>query len=242
MAKFSQAFNYPQQQLGALLSSLGMTPHDTSTSGQTNFGKPRRSRIGRASISRRDQGCRAEHLQEWRRRTELEEEDIEPVGQGPGPGIPVLQDTASRAARGVRPRCKDRWPRGVQKVVPEAVKARSQARAASCRSTCRRSRPRPEASARLCRRHRRWFQPSLVEALFRPAHLAWRRALAPCRLSGPRPKFPRGRDDSCDAEAVRLWGVGRRRSRHRAASISACRWGGGGGISDLLAEAAGPTS
>ena len=35
MAKFKQAFNYPQQQLGTLLSSLGMTPHDTSTSGQT---------------------------------------------------------------------------------------------------------------------------------------------------------------------------------------------------------------
>ena len=35
MAKFNQAFNYPQQQLGTLLSALGMTPHDTSTSGQT---------------------------------------------------------------------------------------------------------------------------------------------------------------------------------------------------------------
>ena len=35
MAKFNQAFNYPQQQLGTLESSLGMTPHDTSTSGQT---------------------------------------------------------------------------------------------------------------------------------------------------------------------------------------------------------------
>jgi hypothetical protein len=36
MAKFNQAFNYPQQQLGILESSLGMTPHDTSTSGQSN--------------------------------------------------------------------------------------------------------------------------------------------------------------------------------------------------------------
>ena len=34
MAKFNQAFNYPQQQLGTLESSLGMTPHDTSTSSQ----------------------------------------------------------------------------------------------------------------------------------------------------------------------------------------------------------------
>jgi hypothetical protein len=31
MAKFQQAFSYPQQQLGTLESSLGMTPHDTST-------------------------------------------------------------------------------------------------------------------------------------------------------------------------------------------------------------------
>ena len=36
MAKFNQAFNYPQQQLGVLESSLGMTPHDTSTSGQSS--------------------------------------------------------------------------------------------------------------------------------------------------------------------------------------------------------------
>ena len=35
MAKFNQAFNYPQQQLGTLEASLGMTPHDTSTAGDT---------------------------------------------------------------------------------------------------------------------------------------------------------------------------------------------------------------
>ena len=35
MAKFQQAFSYPQQQLGTLESSLGMTPHDTSTAGDT---------------------------------------------------------------------------------------------------------------------------------------------------------------------------------------------------------------
>ena len=35
IAEFQQAFNYPQQQLGTLEASLGMTPHDTSTSGQT---------------------------------------------------------------------------------------------------------------------------------------------------------------------------------------------------------------
>jgi hypothetical protein len=33
MAKFQQANNYPQQQLGTLLSALGMTPHDTATTG-----------------------------------------------------------------------------------------------------------------------------------------------------------------------------------------------------------------
>jgi Chaperone of endosialidase len=36
MAKFQQANQYPQQQLATLLSALGMTPHDTSTTGQSN--------------------------------------------------------------------------------------------------------------------------------------------------------------------------------------------------------------
>ena len=36
MAKFNQAFNYPQQQLGTMLSALGMTPHDTSSSSQSS--------------------------------------------------------------------------------------------------------------------------------------------------------------------------------------------------------------
>lgn len=36
MAKFQQAANYPQQQLGTLLSALGMTPHDTSTTGESD--------------------------------------------------------------------------------------------------------------------------------------------------------------------------------------------------------------
>lgn len=35
MAKFNEARNYPTQQLGVLESSLGMTPHDTSTSGDS---------------------------------------------------------------------------------------------------------------------------------------------------------------------------------------------------------------
>jgi hypothetical protein len=35
MAKFQQAFTYPQQQLGMMESSLGMTPYDTSTSGSS---------------------------------------------------------------------------------------------------------------------------------------------------------------------------------------------------------------
>jgi hypothetical protein len=35
MAKFNQANNYPNQQLGTLLSALGMTPHDTATTGDS---------------------------------------------------------------------------------------------------------------------------------------------------------------------------------------------------------------
>ena len=36
MAKFQQANSYPQQQLATLLSALGMTPHDTATTGTSN--------------------------------------------------------------------------------------------------------------------------------------------------------------------------------------------------------------
>jgi Chaperone of endosialidase len=36
MAKFNQAFQYPQQQLGIMESALGMTPYDTTTSGSSN--------------------------------------------------------------------------------------------------------------------------------------------------------------------------------------------------------------
>ena len=36
MAKFNQAYQYPQQQLGMMESSLGMTPYDTGSSGTSN--------------------------------------------------------------------------------------------------------------------------------------------------------------------------------------------------------------
>ena len=36
LAKFNQAFQYPQQQLGMMESSLGMTPYDTGTSGTSS--------------------------------------------------------------------------------------------------------------------------------------------------------------------------------------------------------------
>jgi hypothetical protein len=36
MAKFQQAFQYPQQQLGIMESALGMTPYDTATSGTSS--------------------------------------------------------------------------------------------------------------------------------------------------------------------------------------------------------------
>ena len=51
MAKFNQAFNYPQQQLGVLESSLGMTPHDTSTSANAEH-QHRPGPTGRASSAR----------------------------------------------------------------------------------------------------------------------------------------------------------------------------------------------
>ena len=67
MAKFNQAFNYPQQQLGVLEGSLGMTPHDTSTSGQSNTTTTTpRPTTGRAS-STRERGAAARTSMAWRR-------------------------------------------------------------------------------------------------------------------------------------------------------------------------------
>ena len=46
MAKYSQANSYPQQQLATLLSSLGMTPHDTSSTGSSTSPRRRRRPTG----------------------------------------------------------------------------------------------------------------------------------------------------------------------------------------------------
>ena len=74
MAKFSQAFNYPQQQLGTLLSALGMTPHDTSTASQST--QQTTTPTDWAGLDqRRHQGCgrRFKHLRHDAVRQAVEE-------------------------------------------------------------------------------------------------------------------------------------------------------------------------
>ena len=87
MAKFSQAFNYPQQQLGTLLSSLGMTPHDTSTSGQTT--QQTTTPTDWASIISKGASA-ASDIYGMLPSDKTLKKDIEPVGQGPA-GIPVYK-------------------------------------------------------------------------------------------------------------------------------------------------------
>ena len=116
MAKFSQAFNYPQQQLGTLLSSLGMTPHDTSTSGQTT--SQTTTPTDWASLI--SGGIKdASSIYGMATSDKTLKKDIEPVGQGPA-GIPVYKYRFKGALAG-SPKMQGPMAQDVQKVVPEAV-------------------------------------------------------------------------------------------------------------------------
>ena len=116
MAKFSQAFNYPQQQLGTLLSSLGMTPHDTSTSGQTTSQTTTPTDwAGLISGGIKD----ASSLYGMMPSDKRLKKDIEPAGQGPA-GIPVYKYRFKGALAG-SPKQQGPMAQDVQKVVPQAV-------------------------------------------------------------------------------------------------------------------------
>ena len=116
MAKFSQAFNYPQQQLGTLLSSLGMTPHDTSTSGQTT--QQTTTPTDWASIISKGASA-ASDIYGMLPSDKTLKKDIEPVGQGPA-GIPVYKYRFKGALAG-SPKMQGPMAQDVQKVVPQAV-------------------------------------------------------------------------------------------------------------------------
>ena len=116
MAKFNQAFNYPQQQLGTLEASLGMTPHDTSTSGQTT--SQTTTPTDWASIISKGAGA-ASDIYGMMPSDKTLKKDITPAGAGPA-GIPVFKyrfkGQPSSAPKLLGPMAQD-----VQKVVPQAV-------------------------------------------------------------------------------------------------------------------------
>jgi hypothetical protein len=117
MAKFSQAFNYPQQQLGTLLSALGMTPHDTSSSGQTT--QQTTTPTDWASIISKGVGAASDIYGMMSDRSM--KTDITPMGKDPDTGIPMhafrYRGDPKSYPKVVGPMAQD-----VAKVAPDAVK------------------------------------------------------------------------------------------------------------------------
>ncbi len=116
MAKFNQAFNYPQQQLGTLEASLGMTPHDTSTSGQTT--SQTTTPTDWASIISKGASA-ASDIYGMMPSDKTLKKDITPAGEGPA-GIPVYKYRFKGALAG-SPKQQGPMAQDVQKVVPKAV-------------------------------------------------------------------------------------------------------------------------
>ena len=116
MAKFNQAFNYPQQQLGTLLSSLGMTPHDTSTSGQTT--QQTTTPTDWASIISKGASA-ASDIYGMMPSDKTLKKDITPAGAGPA-GIPVFK-YRFKGQPSSAPKFQGPMAQDVQKVVPQAV-------------------------------------------------------------------------------------------------------------------------
>jgi hypothetical protein len=116
MAKFNQAFNYPQQQLGVLESSLGMTPHDTSTSGQSNTTTTTPTDWASIMANTASAAGSIYGMMPSDRRMK---KDIEKVGKDPI-GVPAYafryKGSDPKSPKIVGPMAQD-----VQKVAPEAV-------------------------------------------------------------------------------------------------------------------------
>ena len=116
MAKFNQAFNYPQQQLGTLEASLGMTPHDTSTSGQTT--QQTTTPTDWASIIQKGAGA-ASDIYGMLPSDKTLKKDITPAGAGPA-GIPVFK-YRFKGQPSSAPKFQGPMAQDVQKVAPQAV-------------------------------------------------------------------------------------------------------------------------
>ena len=116
MAKFNQAFNYPQQQLGTLEASLGMTPHDTSTSSQNT--SQTTTPTDWASIISKGASA-ASDIYGMMPSDKTLKKDITPAGEGPA-GIPVYKYRFKGALAG-SPKQQGPMAQDVQKVAPQAV-------------------------------------------------------------------------------------------------------------------------
>jgi hypothetical protein len=115
--KFNQAWNYPNQQLNTLLSALGMTPHDTATTGtsttQTTTPTDWLGFAGdMASTAGKIYAASDENLKT----------DIQPLGKDPTTGIPVsafrYKGDPKSYPKTIGPMAQD-----VAKVAPSAVKS-----------------------------------------------------------------------------------------------------------------------
>ena len=116
MAKFQQAFSYPQQQLGTLESSLGMTPHDTSTAGDTT--SQTTTPTDWASIISKGASAASDVYGMLPSDKRLKK-DITPAGSGPA-GIPVY-NYRFKGQPSSAPKFKGPMAQDVQKVAPQAV-------------------------------------------------------------------------------------------------------------------------
>ena len=86
IAKFAQAWGYPQQQLGTLEGALGMTPHDTATSGTstsqtTTESSPNFMQLAQAGLQT------AGNL--WSASDEKVKKNIKSLGVDPMTGVPI---------------------------------------------------------------------------------------------------------------------------------------------------------
>jgi hypothetical protein len=114
ISKFNDAFNYPQKQLGTLLSALGMTPHDTSTSGQTT--QQTTTPTDWASIMRGG----ADLAGAFMKSDKTLKKDIEPTGESIA-GVPSYT-YRFKGADPSTPKIMGPMAQDVQKVAPSAVK------------------------------------------------------------------------------------------------------------------------
>jgi hypothetical protein len=114
ISKFNDAFNYPQKQLGTLLSALGMTPHDTSTSGQTT--QQTTTPTDWASIMRGG----ADLAGAFMKSDKTLKKDIEPTGQSVA-GVPSYT-YRFKGADPSTPKIMGPMAQDVAKVAPGAVK------------------------------------------------------------------------------------------------------------------------